>query len=67
MCDSRCNTFLYHARYGGFKMNQFKLEYKIEEQGIWKTYDTYATIEDAIEASGEILYDGFIVRIVEGD
>ncbi len=48
-------------------MNQFILEYKIEEQGTWKAYDTYATIEDAIEASGEILYDGFIVRIVEGD
>jgi hypothetical protein len=48
-------------------MNQFTLEYKIEEQGTWKTYDTFETIEDAIEASGEVLYDGFIVRIVEGD
>ena len=46
-------------------MNNFKLEYKIEEQGSWKVFDTYETIEDAIEASGEILYDGFIVRIIE--
>ena len=46
-------------------MNNFKLEYKIEEQGSWKVFDSYATIEEAIEASGEILYDGFIVRIIE--
>jgi hypothetical protein len=48
-------------------MNQFKLEYKIDEQGSWKVFDTYATIEEAIESSGESLYDGFIVRIVMED
>lgn len=48
-------------------MNKFILEYKIDEQGFWKVFDTYETIEEAIESSGEVLYDGFIVRIVEGD
>jgi hypothetical protein len=48
-------------------MNQFIIEYKIEERGTWSAFDSYATIEEAIEASGEILYDGFIVRIVETD
>jgi hypothetical protein len=48
-------------------MTTFTLEYKIEEQGFWKVFDHYGTIEDAIEASCEILYDGFIVRIVEVD
>lgn len=43
----------------------FNLIYKIEEQAPYKVYDSYDTIEDAIEASGELLYDGFIVKIEE--
>lgn len=48
-------------------MNKFILEYKIDEQGSWLVFDKYDTVEEAIKASGEALYDGFIVRIVMED
>lgn len=44
----------------------FYLKYKIEEQAPWKDFgESFDSIEGAIEASGELLYDGFIVTIEE--
>jgi hypothetical protein len=45
----------------------YTIEYKTDELGSWKVFEQYDTIEDAIEASGELLYDGYIVRISEGE
>ena len=45
----------------------YNLIYKIEEQAPYKIYDSYDSLEDAIEASGELLYDGFIVKIEENE
>lgn len=43
----------------------YVIYYKIEEQAPWREAESFESQDDAIEACGEYLYDGFIVRIEE--
>ena len=44
----------------------FKLVYKLDELSQWRDFgEEFNSVEDAIESSGELLYDGYIVKIEE--
>jgi hypothetical protein len=43
----------------------YVIYYKIDELSPWRQADSFDSQDDAIEACGEYLYDGYIVRIEE--
>lgn len=46
-------------------MNKYVIYYKLDELSPWREASDFDNQDDAIEACGEYLYDGFIVRIEE--